>query len=57
MIVDPCTPEELAEWAAMSAWLKARGLTLHCTYTARRKPKEIKMLLRDKRTGRGVASA
>ncbi len=47
MMVDPCTPEELAEWAAMSAWLTANHLTLHCQHTARGKGKKVKLLLVD----------
>lgn len=56
-MTDKCTPEEDREFAAMCNWLRANRLKLVCRYTARRKPKEVKLLFIDKRNRRTIASA
>lgn len=52
-----CTNQELLEFASICAYLKLHRRRLKCTYTARRKPKEVKLLLIDKLSRRAVASA
>ena len=57
MIIEKCTPDEDAEFGSICQWLLDRRLKLVCRDTARRKPKEVRLLLVDKWTNRGIASA
>lgn len=57
MIIEKCTVEEEREFREICDWLRAHRLKMSCRDTARRKPKEVKILLVDKYTNRGIASA
>lgn len=56
---EPCTPDEDAEFAAISAWCKAHGRIYKVVSidTARRKPKDVKVFIVNKRTNAIVAWA
>jgi len=56
-VIDKCTSEELQEFADICKVLRANNLRLHCRDTARRKPKEVRLLLVQKHNNKAIGSA
>lgn len=50
MVEEKCSREEDLEFARLVIWLRVNGLIGKSFYTARRKPKEVKVAIFDKRT-------